>query len=130
MPQNPQRDSGSVPGRAFPALLAAIPQRCRLRSRSALSCVPAVPLAAFPQCLQAHRALEGEPGGDAEELQAVLEHVPAALGLFALSVVGDQFVPREVRGRHMFEDGLKFLGIAAWLAFQGSVCLRALRDRS
>lgn len=68
--------------------------------------------------------------GRARLLEARPFLLAAALGLFALSVVGDQFVARDVVGRHMFEDGLKFLGIAAWLAFQGSVCLRALRDRS
>jgi len=35
-----------------------------------------------------------------------------------------------MRGRALIEDGAKFLGIGTWLAFQGSVCLAALREGS
>ncbi len=53
-----------------------------------------------------------------------------ALACFAASVLVDQLPKDAMRGRALIEDGAKFLGIGSWLAFQGSVCLAALRERS
>lgn len=52
-----------------------------------------------------------------------------ALALFAGSVAIDQLPKDALVGRALLEDGAKFLGIGAWLVFQGSVCLAALRAR-